>query len=220
MLLLILPCSTISAQTSDPLEKINRITFKVNDIVDSYLIKPLAVSYQNHSPAFAKSMIGNFFSNLGEVPTVVNDVLQFKPVQASKDLCRLAVNTTLGLGGFFDVADPMLGLEKNKQDFGQTLAQWGVGTGPYIVLPLLGPSTLRDSLDVAVNAVIHPLNGVEHTAAQNALRANQLIDIRASLLPLDALMMGDRYLYMREAYMQHRDYTINPNEMMFAFEDF
>ena len=219
-LLLALATPALAAETADPLEPVNRVTFKFNQMFDRVVLRPLATTYQKVTPRFAKSMIGNFFDNLGEVPNVVNDVLQLDLGQASNDLGRLAVNSTLGVGGLFEVADPMLGLEKNKQDFGQTLAHWGVEQGPYLVLPLFGPSTLRDSFNVAVNSVIHPVSETDHVATRNSLSAGRSVDLRADLLILDGLIIGDPYIYLREAYIQHREYTINGDQMMVAFEDF
>ncbi len=219
-LFLSLSAPLTAAETQDPLEPVNRATFKFNQTVDRFLFKPLATAYDKVTPRFAKSMLGNFFDNLGEVPNVVNDVLQGDIRRASNDLGRLAVNSTLGVGGLFEVADPLFGLEHERQDFGQTLAQWGVPEGPYLVLPLFGPSNLRDSLNVGVNTVIHPVGNLDHVATQNTLRASRAVDLRSDLLLLDRLIVGDPYLYQREAYIQHREYTINGDDMMIAFEEF
>ena len=140
---LLVPFVAQAAPEDDPWESVNRPIFKFNDVIDTYALKPVAQGYQFITPQFLEDGIHNMFRNVGDVTNLVNDILQVKPVAAGTDTARIIFNTTFGLLGFFDVGTKM-GLHRNDEDFGQTLGYWGVGSGPYVVLPLLGPSTVRD----------------------------------------------------------------------------
>ncbi len=164
--------------------------------------------------------VSNFFNNLDDVRVTANDLLQLNFDQAAADFGRLAINSTIGLGGVFDVAGPGLGLEKNRQDFGMTLAHYGVESGPYLVLPLLGPTTLRDAFGLGLDASLDPVPNVDHVGTRNGLFAAEAIDFRASVLGFDDLIIGDDYLFIRGAYLQQRDYRINGGFTAVAFEDF
>ena len=141
---LLVPFAAQAATEEDPWESINRPIYKFNDFIDTYGLKPLAQGYQFVTPQFLEDGIHNMFRNVGDVTNLANDVLQVKPAAAGVDTARLIFNTTFGLLGFFDVGTQM-GLHRNDEDFGQTLGYWGVGSGPYLMLPFLGPSTLRDA---------------------------------------------------------------------------
>lgn len=204
----------------DPLENVNRATHQFNRAIDTVIIKPLARTYEAVLPRFAKAGVRNFFNNLDDVKVIANDVLQLNLGAAVSDLTRVAINSTVGVGGLLDVAEPALGLAKNRQDFGMTLAHYGVQPGPYLVLPLLGPSTVRDALGLAANTTFEPLAEVDHVRTRNALAATQAVDFRARVLNFDNLIIGDDYLFIKQAYLQQREYSISGDFTTVAFEDF
>jgi phospholipid-binding lipoprotein MlaA len=220
LILILFSYSAQAAVESDPLEGVNRVTHQFNHVLDRVLVKPLAASYQQLTPEPVKTGVKNFFSNLDDVRVTFNDLLPFRFVQAASDLTRFAVNSILGVGGLLNVADSMFDLKKNPQDFGKTLAHWGVGSGPDIVLPLFGPSTVRDSFGLGVDALIDPLPAVEHVESRNSLLAAKTVEFRASVLGFDDLISGDAYLFTRGAYLQYRDHVINGGFADLAFEDF
>lgn len=204
----------------DPWESWNRPVTSFNDTVDKIALKPLAVGYRKVMPEVGEDAVGRFFDNLGEVSNAVNNLLQGEPVEAAESTGRFLVNSTLGVAGLFEVANSM-GLEKEDgEDFGQTLGVWGVGSGPYFVIPFLGPSTLRDAPAGVVDYYLDPVNYVEDTAASNVLTGVGLIHARAGLLDSEALISGDRYIFIRDAYLQRRDYLINDGELDDDFSDF
>lgn len=220
-LFLVLASAPLNAEAQhDPFEKLNRVTYSFNAGVDRAIIKPLATGYVRHTPEVAKSAVGNFFSNLDDIKVLVNDLAQLQLRQAARDLTRLAVNSTVGVAGLLDVAAPVLGLEKNRQDFGKTLAHWGVGSGPYIVLPLLGPSTARDALGFGVDTLADPIPSVDDVPARNGLLATKSTSVRADYLPFDDLVIGDEYLFVRDVYLQSREYATTANYVEVVFEDF
>lgn len=211
------PLSGVMAAESgaqlDPWEGFNRKVFAFNDTMDRYLLKPVAKGYQAVTPDPLEHGFSNVFSNLKEVQNIINDLLQGKLSQAGNDSGRLVVNTTLGLAGFFDVAKHMGLAKSDGEDFGQTLAAWGVGQGPYVVLPLLGPSTVRDTGSMPVNSFSDPIGQVDHVPTRNSLWATELIGLRASLLSAESLISGDKYAFMRDAYLQRRNYLVNDGEV-------
>ncbi len=199
-------CASTSAPNADPWEPINRGTFAFNDAVDKAVLTPVAKGYKAVTPQFVRSGVSNAFSNVGDVGTSVNNLLQGKPVNAISDLGRVVVNSTLGILGLFDVATPM-GIQKNYEDFGQTLGRWGVGSGPYVVLPLLGPSTLRDSVGRIPDRYASYSRYVEHVPTRNVLLGIDIIQVRAELLAttktLDEASL-DKYQFTRDAFLQRR----------------
>jgi len=220
-LFLLLTCSpAYAAAEHDPFEKINRVTFGFNVALDRAVLRPLASGYDNYTPKVAKTGVRNFFNNLDDVRVGINDLLQLNFTQAAKDFGRFAVNSTVGVAGLFDVAEPAFNLEKNRQDFGKTLASWGVGSGPYIVLPLIGPSTARDALGFGVDTVVAPIQSIDHVSSRNSLMATKSTDKRADYLNFDDLVIGDRYLFVRGIYLQSREYAINGDYVDVAFDDF
>ena len=164
------------AAEEDPWEGVNRAVFRFNDTVDTYTLKPLAKGYQKVTPEFVEDGIGNVFSNLGDVIVLTNDLLQGKVRDAGIDTSRILFNTTFGVLGFFDVATRM-GLHKNDEDFGQTLGAWGVDSGPYVVLPLLGPSTVRDAIGRVPDAFLEPYPHMSHVPTRNVTRGVDLVDL-------------------------------------------
>jgi phospholipid-binding lipoprotein MlaA len=213
--------STRASQTSDPLEPVNRMTMQFNQALDTVFLKPVATAYDRLMPGFSKNLIGNFFANLGELPTAVNHTLQGRFDQAATDMARFAVNSTVGIGGVLEIAEPTLGLPKARQDFGKTLAHWGFDSGPYIVLPILGPSSLRDSVGRGFDFLTDPVASVSHTPTTAVLQASRAVDSRSQLLLFDNMIMGDEYLFVREAFLQLRAEEVGePGSMELAFEEF
>lgn len=204
--LLISGCASTNAPKADPMEGLNRATYAFNDAVDSAVFKPVAKGYQTVTPGFFRAGVTNLFTNIGDVATALNNLLQGKGGDAASDVGRFLVNSTLGVLGLFDVATPM-GLEKHNEDFGQTLGKWGVGSGPFLVLPLMGPSTLRDTLGRPVDAYAGYSRYVDHIPSRNSTLGLELIDLRANLLgassTLDTAAL-DKYQFVRDAYLQRR----------------
>lgn len=190
----------------DPWESYNRSMYQFNDVVDRNVVRPVAETYHEYMPGFVQNGVTNFFSNLDDVLVVANDVLQLKLVQAVQDFARLIVNSVVGLFGLFDVATHF-GLPKHHEDFGQTLATWGVGNGPYIVWPILGPSTIRDSVGTGVDWQIDPVMQVNDTSGRWGLIVLRGLDKRVSLLEATKAMERsgiDPYVFLRDAYYQFR----------------
>ncbi|WP_232325129.1 VacJ family lipoprotein [Microbulbifer agarilyticus] len=201
-------------QDRDPWEGFNRAMFRFNDTADRWFLKPTAVSYRQITPIFMQTGVSNFFSNLREINNALNGVLQWKWGQAGNDTGRFLINSTVGLVGLLDVAQYM-GLEPSDgEDFGQTLAVWGVPSGPYLVVPLLGPSTVRDVPGEVVMWYTNPLTYVDNSSVEYSLKLLNVVQTRASLLQAEALLQGDRdrYVLMRDAYLQRREYLINDGE--------
>lgn len=203
----------------DPWQGYNRGMFKFNDTLDRWFLKPVAKGYRAVTPNFLERGISNVFSNIGEVPSTLNGVLQGNVKGAAKDTGRFLVNSTLGIGGLFDVAKHMKLPADDKEDFGQTLAVWGVGQGNYLVLPLLGPSTLRDGFAKPVDWYTDPITYIEHDQTRLSVKFVSLVDTRASLLPLEENIVGDKYTFIRDAYLDRRNYVIHNGEVEDTFGD-
>ena len=211
-------CTTVPhPEPIDPWEGMNRDILAFNDEADRVVLKPVARGYQLLTPTFVDIGISNFFSNLKDVGVSINNFLQAKPKQGSMDVARFLVNSTVGIAGFVDVA-ALIDLPKHEEDFGQTLAVWGVPRGPYFVLPFYGPSSVRGTGGRIGDMALHPLtytvlfaNPAVGWGAFGA-RAVEVIDIRADFLAVEAVASEaavDRYVFFRSAYMQRRDYLIN-----------
>jgi phospholipid-binding lipoprotein MlaA len=170
-------------------------------------------------PRFARQGIGNFFSNLDDINVFVNDLLQLKLDDALVDSGRLLVNTTIGVGGVFDFASDF-GLQKHEEDFGQTLGRWGVGSGPYLMLPIFGASNARDSVGLILDTLFNPIQYQDSSSARLALFVLRETDTRSSLLALDELIIGNRYLFIREAYVQRREYLVQDGNVANDFGAF
>jgi phospholipid-binding lipoprotein MlaA len=191
---------------ADPLETINRGIYQFNDTVDKAIIKPVAQGYKAAMPTAGQVMVSNFFSNLDDVVVTANDLLQFKLAQGFSDGMRFLVNSTIGVFGLIDVASTG-GLEKHNEDFGQTLGKWGIGNGPYIVLPILGPSTLRDSAGLYVDSYTSPTYQIKHIPTRNQAYITNGIRRRAELLDQEKVMteaMVDPYEFRRDTYLLYR----------------
>ena len=196
----------LSDEVKDPFENLNRKTFEFNENLDEKFARPVAEAYSKFPPKI-KIGISNFFNNLEEVDTFVNQLLQGKPKQSINDLTRFLINTTVGLGGFIDVASK-IGLERHEEDFGQTLAVWGVGQGPYVMLPVLGPSTLRDTLSRPVSSFLSVTFHMTETDVNIALKGIDAIETREKLLGVESLLSGDKYSFVKDAYIQSMLYEI------------
>ena len=201
-------CATQS--NKDPLEGLNRGVYKFNDVADKAIIKPVAIAYKTITPSPIRTGFNNFFNNLGSFTTVLNDLLQLKLANAFTDAGRFVINSTFGLAGFIDVAG-MDNIRNHKEDFGQTLGYWGVGNGAYLVLPLLGPSSLRDTTGLVFDTfttdpIEYPRN-IGKIRLSNQLRAAQFLDKRTELLTASDLVDEaslDPYAFTRDAYLQRR----------------
>ena len=202
-------CTTLDGPPNpdDPFESFNRSVYTFNENFDEYLFKPVAKGYRVVTPSFIDKGITNFFSNIDDIVVVINDVLQFKLIQTASDISRFVINSTIGVFGLFDVASH-LDLIKHNEDFGQTLGTWGIGSGPYLVLPFIGPSNLRDAAGFAVDStqfdiILTRLDEKERIAAL----AIKYIDMRADLLSATNLLQEiapDPYAFIRDAWVQRR----------------
>ena len=207
-------------QKVDPLEEINRVFYELNfNLLDPVIIKPIAIIYDQATPKPVRQVLRNFFSNLDEVPSLVNNTLQGKFGQAGNNAGRFLMNTTIGLGGFFDVAKKA-GLQPGKdEDFGQTLAVWGVPAGPYLMLPFFGPSTFRDAPSNFVDSLFDPFSYNNRLPVRVAIKGIDLIALRADLLGIDDVISGDEYLFIRDVYLQNREYVIGDGAIEDDFDD-
>ena len=206
--LIVICTSLLHAETiNDPFEDINRITFEFNEALDNTIAKPVAETYAKF-PLPVKKGVTNFFDNLEEIDTTVNQVLQGKFKYAINDLSRFIINTTIGIGGLFDVATK-IGLERHEEDFGQTLAQWGVPSGPYIMLPALGPSSLRDTLSRPVSSLLSITFHMTESDVNITLKAVDALETRERLLEIESLISGDKYNFVKDSYDQYIKYEVN-----------
>ncbi|MDK1025681.1 MAG: VacJ family lipoprotein [Gammaproteobacteria bacterium] len=215
---LITIAAVLSAETADPLKPLNRKTFALNETLDAYIARPTAKVYKKLTPRVVQRGVSNFFSNLEDVNILLNNLLQLKIKDASSDAGRIAINSTLGLAGLFDPASTF-GLAKHNEDWGQTLAVWHVGDGAYLVLPILGPSTMRDGIGLALDTVLYPIRFIHDVPARNSIYLMDKVVERAQLLSLETLIVGDRYTFLRDAYLQRRIYLINDGEVEDTFDD-
>jgi phospholipid-binding lipoprotein MlaA len=208
-------CATVTTPTKgDPFESYNRTMFTVNDKIDQVALKPVAKAYVWAVPEPVRNSVTNFFSNIGDVYIAANNLLQLKIADGVSDIMRVAINTLFGIGGLFDVAT-IAKLPKHEADFGLTLGHYGVPSGPYLVLPLLGPSTIRDTGGTVVDYFGNPLTYVHPDSVSWALYGVNLIDVRANLLGASDVLADaalDKYSFVRNAYLQRRQYLISGGE--------
>jgi phospholipid-binding lipoprotein MlaA len=198
-------CASTANNPRDPFEGFNRAMFSVNEGID-VVVKPVAKGYETVVPSLIRTGVGNFFGNISDPWIAVNNFLQGKITEGASDVGRVLVNSTVGIVGLIDVASD-LGLEKHTEDFGQTLGKWGVGEGPYLYWPILGPRNVRDTVGFAVDIHVDPVRRLHDTSTRNSLTALRFIDLRASLLPADKVIEAaafDKYNYIRNAYFQMR----------------
>ena len=209
---------TVSAAPNDPFEPLNRKVMAFNDVADRYVLSPVARAYLFVLPTPLERGVHNVFVNLDGPLVAINQLLQGKPGLAAQDTGRFLLNTTVGLVGIFDVASKV-GLARHEEDFGQTFALWGVPTGPYIVVPLLGPSTPLFITGDVFAIGTQPLTYLQNPYWRYGLRGVSVIDTRAQLLETEKLISGDRYNFIRDAYLQHREFLIKDGNVRDTFLD-
>ena len=193
-------------QDVDPLEGLNRKTYAFNTALDDYIVRPIAKGYKTIVPDPLERGILNMFSNLGEIGNVVNNTLQGKIGEAGYSSARFLINSSFGVAGLFDLAQ-RAGLQAHDdEDFGQTLAVWGFKEGPFLMLPFLGPSSLRNAPSKFFDSLVDPVSSLDHIPTRNSMIGADLLTFRADLLALDAVISGDKYLFMRDVYLQRREY--------------
>jgi phospholipid-binding lipoprotein MlaA len=212
MFLVLTGCATgPDAHPQDPLEPWNRGVYKFNDVIDTNVLKPVATTYTNVTPEPVRRGVGNFFNNIRDVWSSANAALQLRPQEAVENMFRVGVNTFLGLGGVLDVATE-LGIPRTRLDFGQTLGRWGVPSGPYLVLPLLGPSSVRDATGTGVQFRVNEYTAFDDSSLQTSLTVLEVVDTRAGLLRAGAMLNEaaiDKYSFMRDFYLQRRQNQID-----------
>lgn len=227
ILALSMPISSFASsevEDRDPWESFNRSMFTFNEWLDTYLAKPVAEGYRYVMPAVADKGVTNFFSNLGEVENTANNLLQLKFEGAGISVSRFAVNSTLGMFGVVDIASDA-GIYERDEDFGQTLGYWGVSSGPFLMLPILGPSTVRDTAGRFVDSYTDPLNLPPldeelHRDTRLGLKGLKVIDKRADILRAEKVVFGDdKYAFLRDAYLQRRDFKVNDGNVSDPFTD-
>lgn len=201
----------------DPWERANRAIFGFNDRVDGYLLKPVSIGYQAVTPDPIEAGVTNFFANLDEVSNIVNNILQWKWKKAGTSTGRFLLNSTIGLAGFVDVAGAAGLQRQDEESFGQTLTYWGLPAGPYLVLPLLGPSTISDAMALPVEQYLDPSHYTGDDRRRIAFKAVEVVDLRARLLKTEDFISGDRYTFIRDAYLQRREYLLHDGEVVDDF---
>ncbi|QJQ94926.1 MULTISPECIES: VacJ family lipoprotein [Halomonadaceae] len=213
---------TVERHPDDPWEGFNRRVFTFNEALDRAILRPVARGYDAITPRPVQTGVGNFFSNLGEIRTALNSLLQGKPGNAGIATSRFLINSTVGIGGLWDFATHME-ITGREEDFGQTLGAWGVGEGPFLVLPFLGPSTVRDTAGLPLDIYTYPIYHLDDEALRIALTALNVVHVRAGLLEQEALISGDRYSFIRDTYLQRRRFEVSDGELgddPFASDDF
>ena len=208
LLILLLSFPIFGEEINDPFEDLNRDIFIFNEKLDEKLLKPAALTYRKVTPQFARTGVTNFFNNLEEIDTTINQVLQGEIKYAFNDAGRFVINSTIGLFGLIDVASKM-GLEKHEEDFGQTLGVWGFDSGPYIMIPFLGPSNPRDLLSRPISSFLSGTFAMEDNDVKITLVGIDALETRERLLDAETLIMGDKYIFVKDAYIQSREYEIN-----------
>lgn len=223
VLLLVLSPLAVQAeekqQNVDPFEAINRPLFALNNTLDRFLIRPVAKGYDWVMPDFAQRGVGNMFANMYDFNSALNGVLQWRLPGAAQGGGRFLVNSTLGVAGLFDVATP-LGIRPYRTDFGHTLALWGFESGPYLMVPFFGPRTIRSGTGTIFDTYTSIPTYIDNVRLRNSLWGLELIDGRARLLKADELVTGDRYIFIRDAYLQARETFVNDGVVQDTFSDF
>ena len=208
LLILLLSFPIFGEEINDPFEDLNRDIFIFNEKLDEKLLKPAALTYRKVTPQFARTGVTNFFNNLEEIDTTINQVLQGEIKYAFNDAGRFVINSTIGLFGLIDVASKM-GLEKHEEDFGQTLGVWGFDSGPYIMIPFLGPSNPRDLFSRPISSFLSGTFAMEDNDVKITLLGIDALETRERLLDAETLIIGDKYIFVKDAYIQSREYEIN-----------
>ena len=203
----------------DPWRLMNENTHNFNESIDKIISTPIAKAYLYVTPDILEIGVSNFISNVEDVSVGINNILQGNISLGFSDFCRVIVNSSIGVGGLFDIASK-INLEKHDEDFGQTLAVWGVSSGPYLVIPGLGPSTLRDAFGIIPDSFVSPTLALDDNRTSYTYTAIDVIETRARFLGLDTLIIGNKYLFLKNAYLQKRDFEINNGEVEDTFDDF
>ena len=214
--------TTTEVKNDDPFEGINRIVFDISDTLDENLLKPTAEVYSDYTPLFIKDSVTNFFNNISEIDTIINQVLQGKPGLAMQDSLRFLVNTTAGFGGIIDVASRM-GLERHEEDFGQTLGYWGFSSGPYVFVPFVGPSTLRDLFGIPLSWYVSGTFAIKDDKTKIVFSFLDVLETRERILAAENLIVGDRYQFVKDVFLQSREHNVQDgdveDEFLSEFED-
>ena len=208
LLILLLSFPIFGEEINDPFEDLNRDIFIFNEKLDEKFLKPAALTYRKVTPQFARTGVTNFFNNLEEIDTTINQILQGEIKYAFNDAGRFVINSTIGLFGLIDVASKM-GLERHEEDFGQTLGVWGFDSGPYIMIPFLGPSNPRDLLSRPISSFLSGTFAMEDNDVKITLVGIDALETRERLLDAETLIIGDKYIFVKDAYIQSREYEIN-----------
>jgi phospholipid-binding lipoprotein MlaA len=207
---------------ADPFEDINRVVFNVSDSLDEVLLKPTAQIYSEYTPLFLKDSVTNFFYNIAEIDTVINQLLQGKPKLAAQDSLRFLINTTIGIGGIFDIATRM-GLSRHDEDFGQTLGYWGVPAGSYVFVPFVGPSTVRDLFGIPLSWYVSGSFAIEDEKTKIVFSFLDVIETRERILAAENLIVGDKYEFVKDVFLQSREHSVQDGEVedefLSEFED-
>ena len=211
--------STASHAEEDPWESFNRSIYSFNNTADAYLVKPVAQGYAYIMPEVGRTGVNNFFNNLLDVNGALNGLLQGRVDQGLENVGRVIINSTIGIFGLFDVATK-LGVPQYQTDFGHTLSIWGVPQGPFVMLPFLGPSTMRSGVGTAFDAYASPMGQMGNSDPAWGLRVFNIVDLRAGLLGADELLSGDQYIFLRDAYLQQRRLQISDGKLVDDFSEF
>ena len=202
---------SIPLSANDPFEAFNRKIWAFNEFLDDNLAKPTAEIYRSIAPDPVEVGVSNFFRNLNELDNTANQVLQGHPILAINDFSRFIINSTIGLAGFLDVAS-RLGLERHDEDFGQTLGSWGVSSGPYLMIPIYGPSTPRSLTGRSVSSVLSGTFAIKENDVRLAITGLDALETRARYLEVESLIIGDRYSFIRDSYMQYQEFELSNGE--------
>ena len=211
--------STASNAEEDPWESFNRSIYSFNNTADAYLVKPVAQGYAYIMPEVGRKGVNNFFNNLLDVNGALNGLLQGRVDQGLENVGRVIINSTIGIFGLFDVATK-LGVPQYQTDFGHTLSIWGVPQGPFVMLPFLGPSTMRSGVGTAFDAYASPMGQMGNSDPAWGLRVFNIVDLRAGLLGADELLSGDQYIFLRDAYLQQRRLQMLDGKLVDDFSEF
>ena len=193
------------AEANDPFEDINRKVWAFNEFLDNNVAKPTAEIYTSLAPNFVEVGMSNFFRNINELDNTANQLLQGHPVLALNDFTRFLINSTIGIAGFIDVGS-RIGLERHDEDFGQTLGAWGLSTGPFLMLPIYGPSTPRGLAGKSVSSVLGGTFAIEEDDVRFGITALDALETRARYLEVEPLIIGDRYSFIRDSYLQYQEF--------------
>jgi phospholipid-binding lipoprotein MlaA len=218
---LLLAGCALGPTREDPFEPMNRASYRVHEVVDGHIVKPIAQAYVDYTPKPIRQAVSNFFGNIDDLFSFVNDLLQGKPDKAGHDLGRVITNTGFGVLGLIDIASDA-GIPKGGEDFGQTFGVWGIDQGPYLFIPVFGPTTVRDGSGWLIRAYASPVTHIDDVAARNVLVALGFVDLRASALQAESLVSQaalDPYTFIRRAYLQRRRYLVYDGQPPPAKED-